>query len=118
MLSHIALFMLLTADPGPWIPTALEAYRSGYVAQAEGRYADALQAFDTYQATLAISPNRFNSVAGAAWAADKLGDEATALQFYTRLLEIAGEGKTSRPGLDRARSYLMAHSLGREEERK
>ena len=26
------------------------------------------------------------------------------------LIEIAGDGKTSRPGLDRARAYLMAHS--------
>ncbi len=97
----------------------------GAVLPARELYADMLgldgqwpKAVDAYRATLAISPNRFNSVAGAAWAAEKAGDESTALQFYTRLLEIAADGKTSRPGIDRARAYLTAHSPDGVDERR
>ncbi len=96
-------------DKSPVTPGAVVPARELYADMLglEGQWQEALEA---YRATLTISPNRFNSVAGAAWAAEKIGDEPVALQYYNRLIEIAGDGKTSRPGLDRARAYLMAHS--------
>jgi len=96
-------------DKSPVTPGAVLPARELYADMLglEGQWQEALEA---YRATLAISPNRFNSVAGAAWAAEMMSDELAALQYYNRLLEIAGDGKTSRPGLDRARSYLTAHA--------
>ena len=96
-------------DKSPVTPGAVLPARELYADMLglEGKWHEALVA---YRATLAISPNRFNSVAGAAWAAERVGDERAARQYYKGLLEIAGNGKTSRPGLDRARSYLVPHS--------
>ncbi len=72
---------------------------------AEERFGEALAA---YEATLEISPNRFYSLAGAGGAAEKAGRGADARRYYTRLVEIAGDGDTSRPGLARARAMLSA----------
>jgi tetratricopeptide (TPR) repeat protein len=86
--------------PGAVIP-ARELYADMLI--AEGRWQQALEA---YTDTLRLSPNRFNSLAGAGWVAERLGAEASARRFYGRLLEIAAAGDTIRPGLARARAYL------------
>ncbi len=96
-------------DKSPVTPGAVLPARELY-AEMLGLDGQWQQALEAYQATLAISPNRFNSLAGAARAAEEIGDDAAALRYHNRLLEIAGDGKTSRPGLERARSYLIAHS--------
>ena len=85
----------------------------GAVLPARELYADMLteeqrwdEALAAYEATLRISPNRFNSLAGAGWVAERAGKAAEARAHYGRLLEVAGNGDTVRPGLVRARSFL------------
>ncbi|MCE3283231.1 MAG: hypothetical protein K0Q66_1968 [Chitinophagaceae bacterium] len=67
-----------------------------------GRYADALSA---YEADSKRHPNRFNTVYGAAVAANKLGDQAKARLYYEQLLDIAAPG-SDRPEVAEARKYL------------
>ena len=97
-------------DKSPVTPGAVLPARELFadMLALEAQWPEALAA---YRATLRISPNRFNALAGAARAAEKMGNEAAARQYYKRLLEIAGDGKTKRPGLDRARAYLITHSV-------
>ncbi len=85
----------------------------GAVLPARELYADMLaeeqrwdEALAAYEATLRISPNRFNSLAGAGWVAERAGKAAEAREYYGRLLEVAGKGDTVRSGLARARSFL------------
>jgi tetratricopeptide (TPR) repeat protein len=67
---------------------------------------DAAGALAAFEATLKKEPHRFNATAGAAHAADRLGDKAKAAAYYEQLLALA-EGSTSdRPALAAARQYL------------
>jgi Tfp pilus assembly protein PilF len=67
---------------------------------------DAAGALAAYEATMKKEPNRFNATAGAAKAAEKLGDKAKATAYYEKLVALA-EGSTSdRPALAAARQYL------------
>ena len=68
-----------------------------------GAAADALK---EYEVVLQSAPRRFNATAGAAKAADKMGDTMKARAFATRLLEIGANVEVSRPELSWARSYL------------
>ena len=86
--------------PGAVLP-ARELYADMLV--EEQRWHEALAA---YEATLRLSPNRFNSLAGAGWVAERSGKTAQAREYYGRLLEVAGNGDTVRSGLARARSFL------------
>jgi len=94
--------------PGPLAP-ARELYAQMLLEQ--GKTKEALAAFE---ATKAKETNRFHGYAGAAMAAEKLGDGATAKANYQKLLAIAGGGMTlasgdnppGRPELERARAYL------------
>jgi hypothetical protein len=65
--------------------------------------ADALVA---YEAALKLAPHRFNSVAGAARAAELIGDRVKASAYYTDLLRLAEHAESPRPGLAQARAYL------------
>jgi Tfp pilus assembly protein PilF len=86
--------------PGPLAP-ARELL--GAMLLERGDVAGALAAFE---ATLRKEPNRFNAYAGAAMAAEKLGDKAKATAYYEKLVALA-EGSTSdRPALAAARQYL------------
>ena len=51
-------------------------------------------------------PNRLNAIAGAAKAADLLGDKAKAKDYYQKLTTIAGNADTIRPDLAAARAFL------------
>jgi tetratricopeptide (TPR) repeat protein len=95
-------------DKHPVTPGAVLPARELYADMmfGEERFGEALAA---YEATLRISPNRFNSLAGAGRAAEGAGRRADARRYFTRLLEIAGNGDTSRPGLVRARAMVSAH---------
>jgi tetratricopeptide (TPR) repeat protein len=91
--------------PGAVLP-ARELY--GDMLLIEDRFEEALAA---YEATLRISPNRFNSLAGAARSSEGAGRQADADRYYARLLEIAGSGETSRPGLARARALAASAAV-------
>jgi tetratricopeptide (TPR) repeat protein len=92
-------------DKHPVTPGAVLPSRELYADMllGEGRFDEALAA---YEATLRISPNRFNGLAGAGRAAEAAGRSADARGYFTRLIEIAGNGDTSRSGLARARTAL------------
>ncbi|MGH9434335.1 MAG: tetratricopeptide repeat protein, partial [Terriglobia bacterium] len=63
------------------------------------------KALTQYEAVLKLSPNRFDSVYGAARAAQAAGDVATAHQYFTELTKICGP-HADRPELQQAREYL------------
>jgi Flp pilus assembly protein TadD len=69
----------------------------------QGRYAEALESFE---AVMANSPNRFNSLYGAGRAAELSGDEGLARNYYGQLVELAGSSPGRRDSLDRALAYL------------
>ncbi len=69
---------------------------------ASKQYKDAREA---YEATLVKSPNRFNSVYGAAIASEKAGDKQKAASYFKQLLKIA-EPNSDRPEMTNARSFL------------
>ena len=68
------------------------------------RPADALKEFETSEKH---DPNRFRGLYGAAQAAAQSGDGAKAKRYFTRLVEMAGNGD-SRPELEQAKKYLAA----------
>jgi tetratricopeptide (TPR) repeat protein len=76
--------------PGPLVP-ARELY--GDMLLDQGKAKEALAAFE---ATKAKEPNRFGGFAGAAQAAEKLGDKAAAKANYQKLLALVGETKSDR----------------------
>ena len=67
---------------------------------AQEKPADALKA---YEATLAHSPGRFNSVAGAMRAARRSGDDAAAQRYARELLKIGAQADTERPDMTEAK---------------
>ncbi|MDO8678522.1 MAG: hypothetical protein Q7R30_08165 [Acidobacteriota bacterium] len=67
---------------------------------AQQQPAEALKA---YQATLAHSPKRFNSVAGAMRAAERSGDGAAAGRYARDLLAMCAKADTERPEVSEAR---------------
>ena len=71
--------------PGPLAP-ARELY--GEMLLERGMAKEALAAFE---ATKAKEPNRFRGYAGAAKAAEKLGDRATARANYEKLVALVGQ---------------------------
>jgi tetratricopeptide (TPR) repeat protein len=71
-----------------------------------GRPQDALA---TYEAGLRIYPARFNSLYGAAHAAEKAGDRTVARQHYETLVKQAAKADSPRAELIRARAYLAAN---------
>ena len=90
----------MTVSPGVLTP-ARELY--GDMLLERGKTADALAAFE---ATIHKEPNRLNAIAGAAKAADLLGDKAKAKDYYQKLTTIAGNADTIRPDLAAARAFL------------
>ena len=74
--------------PGPLAP-ARELY--GEMLLERGMAKEALAAFE---ATKAKEPNRFRGYAGAAQAAEKLGDKAKAKANYEKLIALVGDGRT------------------------
>jgi tetratricopeptide (TPR) repeat protein len=85
--------------PGVPMP-ARELY--GAMLLDRGMAGEALAAFE---ATLRKEPNRFNAVAGAAKAAERLGDEGKTREYYRKLAALASEADTVRPELVVARKY-------------
>jgi tetratricopeptide (TPR) repeat protein len=62
-------------------------------------------ALEAYELSLRRTPNRFNSLVGAARAADRAGDVERALEHYRRLQSIVVPGST-RPEVAETGRYL------------
>lgn len=84
----------------------------GMILPAQELFADMLlesgqyrQALARYQAALARSPNRFNSLYGAARAAELAGEMSKAGFYYQKLLKIT-EADAKRTRLQHARNFL------------
>src|SRR4249919_3323900 len=65
----------------------------------------AREALAAFEATIKKEPNRFNAIAGAAKAAERLGDQAKAKDYYQKLTTLAGNADTVRPDLAAARAF-------------
>ena len=89
--------------PGPLVP-ARELY--GFMLLDRGQAKEALAAFE---ATKAKEPNRFNGYAGAAQAAQALGDKATAKDNYEKLLALSADSNSDRPVLAAARTFVASN---------
>ena len=86
--------------PGEVLP-ARELLGDMYLQMNEN--GNALQA---YEAVLTKCPNRFNSLFGAAKAAERKGDKQTALYFYKQLFTITNAANADREELAGVRKYL------------
>jgi hypothetical protein len=89
--------------PGPLAP-ARELY--GFMLLDRNMAKEALAAFE---ATKAKEPNRFQAYAGAAKAADTLGDKAAARQHYQQLVALTANTETERPEVAAAKKYLATN---------
>lgn len=86
--------------PGPTLP-AFE--QMGELLLEQGRPAEALAA---YRRSLEFYPKRFNSLLGAARAAQAAGDKSQALTFYRDLLKVA-EGSTRVSTIQEVRRFVQ-----------
>jgi tetratricopeptide (TPR) repeat protein len=68
-----------------------------------GQPADALREFE---ASLRAAPNRYRSVAGAAKAAESIGDRQAARAWHERLLQLTADADTERPEMAAARTFV------------
>jgi tetratricopeptide (TPR) repeat protein len=89
--------------PGPLAP-ARELY--GFMLLDRGMAKEALAAFD---ATQAKEPNRYHGYAGAAQAAEKLGDKPKAKANYEKLIVLTTGSDGERPELAAAKRYLASN---------
>jgi len=64
------------------------------------------QALPEFAASLRSNPNRYRSFAGAAKAAERLGDGAQAKMYHEKLLSLAAGADTERVELVAARRFL------------
>ena len=63
-------------------------------------------ALKEFEAVLQDSPNRFNSLYGAARAAELSGDHKKARAYYEKLVALCDQSDGSRPELQKAKIYL------------
>lgn len=71
-----------------------------------GKPAEAIRA---YEASLNVSPNRFNSLHGAGRAAELAGDSAKAKLYYSTLLKLTANVDSDRPGIKQAKTFLASN---------
>lgn len=67
------------------------------------------RALAEYEASLKQAPNRFDSIYGAARAAELSGDAAKAKSYYATLAQVSQHPGADRPELDEARVFLAMH---------
>ena len=89
--------------PGPLAP-ARELY--GVMLLERGMAKEAVAAFE---ATKAKEPNRFHGYAGAAQAAEKMGDKLKAKENYEKLLALTSSANSERVEIAAARKFLSAN---------
>jgi hypothetical protein len=66
------------------------------------------QALKEFEASLVVSPNRFNGLYGAARAAELSGDRQKAKTFYARLTTLGANSDGTRPELQAAKVFLAS----------
>jgi len=86
--------------PGPLMP-ARELY--GAMLLERDKAKEALSAFE---AVLRKEPNRLGATVGAAQAAARAGDAATARTFYGKVVELTAEADAGRAEFKEARAFL------------
>jgi tetratricopeptide (TPR) repeat protein len=86
-------------------PGSLAPARELYGAMLLGR-GMAREALAAFEATLAKEPNRFNAIAGAAKAAEALGENTKAKSYYQRLAALGADGNSDRAAVVGARESL------------
>jgi len=69
-------------------------------------------ALGAYRQALARSPNRFNSLYGAAAAAEQLGDRSTATGYFQTLVNMTAGSTANWPRLLEARAYVNQVEAG------
>ena len=89
--------------PGPLAP-ARELY--GVMLLERGM---AKEAFAAFEATKAKEPNRFHGYAGAAHAAERLGDKTKAKENYQHLIALTAAADSERPEIAAARKFVAAN---------
>jgi tetratricopeptide (TPR) repeat protein len=89
--------------PGPLAP-ARELY--GFMLLDRGMAKEALAAFE---ATKTKEPNRLQGCAGAAKAADQLGDKAATRDNYQQLVALTANADTERPEVAAAKKYIASN---------
>jgi tetratricopeptide (TPR) repeat protein len=67
------------------------------------------QALVAYEASLKLTPNRFNGIYGAAQAAELSGDRTKAAAYYKQLLAACEKADTDRQEVQRARLFLASN---------
>jgi tetratricopeptide (TPR) repeat protein len=92
-----------TVTPGPLAP-ARELY--GAMLLERGMAREALAAYET---TMAKEPNRYNGLAGAAKAAELVGDKAKARAYYRKLVDLTNGSNSDRHELAAARRFLATN---------
>lgn len=65
------------------------------------------EALAAFEAVLTASPNRFNTLFGAAHAAERMGNTPKARDYYSQLLASASAADPGNARLEHARSYLQ-----------
>jgi tetratricopeptide (TPR) repeat protein len=78
----------------------------GELLNEQRRPRDALAAFE---AQLAVSPNRFNGLYGAARSAEMAGEPVTAVRHYRNLLAAAAFADPGNPRVEEAKAFLAGH---------
>jgi predicted RNA polymerase sigma factor len=66
----------------------------------------AKEALAAFEATKAKEPNRYHGFAGAAQAAEKLGDKVKARENYDKLIALTASADSDRPELAAARKFM------------
>jgi tetratricopeptide (TPR) repeat protein len=89
--------------PGPLAP-ARELY--GFMLLERGLAKEALAAFEASQSK---EPNRFHAYAGAAMAAEKLGDKIKAKENYQKLVALVDAASSNRSEVAAAKKFLASN---------
>ncbi len=92
--------MVTVAAPGSVLP-AREMLGDMLLEQKQP--AEALTAYET---SLKSAPRRFNSLYGAAHAAELAGDRQKANEYYAMLVENCGKADCKHPEFERAKTFI------------
>ena len=87
--------------PGPIVPAREQL---ADMLMESGKPAEAMA---EYERVLEISPNRFNSLYGAGYAAELAGNENRAKFYYYTLVQTTQKGKGNRPANKKAKDFLV-----------